>query len=713
MYCVFLVGRSSNGSEAFKIQMQQVCTVLCKPSVFSPTWPHNFSLTSKDRGKWPIVIEKLNWPASMVGGLRFFVDEDSAIFGKLHFLLSFLGPCEINDSFLPQIASHSYCIMVGGTYENDEFRLLVTIVDQPKGANNLKNISRNTGVMTYILNGLVKLSTSTLQPYSTLRLLLGICIYLAITFVRIFLFMINLLLVSFGLSNMKPLLKWPSFGIDLRSDTGLSLVHLQFTSDEKVRMSLPCIIFDSSIWAVIFDISIGISIVLKSDILQVSASKMKISVTAESAIPTLNQMVEEFAALRGLNGRQGAHEKKLKLSERRQLIIPQSYCCTVSGDMLGITLNESMLRASIYLKGKYFAEKYFDNKHYENNLILRGAKLFSVKFSRFQLHGISDGPRCVAMDMSLIITNSLSSNTPHKNENSDGLDYCSRVEHSCKQLQIRSNAHIEHQILLDDINASYNHCYGDYTNNRSIVCPKEICNVHIQCKKIEINTVDGNSYGIIEKNCKSAVKFLTLLSTTLFGVCHDKCSCSFLIDEFCLIILYWTSLPCTSVIKCHSTATQAITDGKKSHKDVTLSEKNGLRKRVRKNGNSGGVHNMAVTADKIFNSSSNNNNNISNNKNKNNNNDNNRNNNNNNSNNKNNNNNDNDNNDNNSYDNDNDINYIKSPKPFTDAKRYTSTFFLSNISGSISESSKVVNGCNVAQYFAEEGSSGMFENVFS
>ena len=639
----------------------------------------------------------------MVGGLRFFVDEDSAIFGKLHFLLSFLGPCEINDSFLPQIASHSYCIMAGGTYENDEFRLLVTIVDQPKGASNLKNISRNTGVMTYILNGLVKLSTSTLQPYSTLRLLLGICIYLATTFVRIFLFMINLLLVSFGLSNMKPLLKWPSFGIDLRSDTGLSLVHLQFTSDEKLRMSLPCIIFDSSIWAVIFDISIGISIVLRSDILQVSASKMKISVTAESAIPTLNQMAEEFAALRGgLNGRQGAHEKKL--SERRQPIIPQSYCCTVSGDTLGITLNESMLRASIYLKGKYFAEKYFDHKHYENNLILRGTKLFSIRFSRFQLHGISDGPRCVAMDISLILTNSLSSNTSHKNENSDGLDYCSRVEHSCKQLQVHSNAHIEHQILLDDIIASYDHCYGDYTNNRNTVCSNEICNVHIQCKKIEINTVDGNSYGIIEKNCKSALKFLTLLSTTLFGVRHDKCSCSFLIDEFCLNILYRTSLPCTSVIKCHSTATQVITDGNKSHKDVPLCEKNGLRKRIRKNGNFRGVNNMAVTAvnketDEMFDCSNNNNNNDNSNNNINNSNKN-----------KNNDSNNNNNTDNNN-DNDNDIKNIKTPKLFTDAKRYTSTFFLSNISGSISESCTVVNGCNVAQYFAEEGSSRMFESV--
>jgi hypothetical protein len=404
----------------------------------------------------------------MVDGFKLFVDEGSAIFGKLHFLLSILGPCEIDDSFLPKIASHSYCIMISAAYKNDEFRLLITIVDQPKGAKNRHDISRNTGVVTYILNGLVKFTTSTYQPYSTFRILFGLCIYLTISSVRILSFIINLLLFASGISVMKSFLKWPTFGIDVRTDSGLSLINLHFTSEEEVRMSLPCVIFNSSMWAVIFDISIIINIVLKSDIFQASASKMKISVTADSAIPTLNQLIEEIAALRHLNGRQKVQEKKL--FERNQPYVLQSYSCAISGDLLDITVNETMLRVSIYLKGKYLVEKYFDNRYYENNSILLSAKSFSMKFCRFQLHGISDGPRCVAVDVSLVITNTLSSHTLPKNSDSNGLqshgdegqrvDNSTRVEHSCKQLEFHSNVLAEHRILFYHISATYHYCYG-------------------------------------------------------------------------------------------------------------------------------------------------------------------------------------------------------------------------------------------------------------
>jgi hypothetical protein len=618
----------------------------------------------------------------MVDGFKLFVDEGSAIFGKLHFLLSILGPCEIDDSFLPKIASHSYCIMIGAAYKNDEFLLLITILDQPRGAKNRHDISRNTGVMTYILNGLVKFTTSTYQPYSTFRILFGLCIYLTISSVRILLFIINLLLVAPGTSVMKSFLKWPTFGIDVRTDSGLSLINLHFTSEEEVRMSLPCVIFNSSKWAVIFDISIIINIFLKSDIFQASASKMKISVKADSAIPTLNQLIEELAALRSLNGGQGLQEKKL--FERNQPYVLQSYSCTISGDLLDITVNETMLRASIYLKGKYLAEKYFDNRHYENNLILWSAKSISVKFCRFQLHGISDGPRCVAMDVSLVITNTLSSHTHPKNSNSNSLqshgdegqrnDYCTRVEHTCKQLEFHSNVLAEHRILFSHLSATYHYCYGMDCKERNIsgLGPQVTYNVHIQCKKVEIDTVDGSSYGMIEKGCLSALKCFALLSRTMFGVRHEKCSCSFLIDEFSLQLLFRTSrksrtsLPSASLMSDRvRTAPVTIDDINPCLADTAdpVTDNCGLSNRKKRKSAIERVATITTTAaetDRDTDKTPNH-------------------------------------------------NHNKVPTPRNDLQRFTSTVFLSNVSGSMCKASTTLSACDLAQYVSEEGSSRMFE----
>lgn len=615
----------------------------------------------------------------MVDGFKLFVDEGSAIFGQLHFLLSILGPCEIDDSFLPKIASHSYCTMIGAAYKNDEFRLLITIVDQPRGAKNRHDISRNTGVMTYILNGLVKFTTSTYQPYSTFRILFGLCIYLTISSVRILSFIINLLLVASGISVMKSFLKWPTFGIDVRTDSGLSLVNLLFTSEEEVRMSLPRVIFNSSMWAVIFDISIIINIVLKSDIFQASASKMKISVTADSAIPTLNQLIEELAALRHLNGKQGVQEKKM--FERNQPYVLQSYSCAISGDLLDITVNETMLRASIYLKGKYLVEKYFDNRHYENNSILWSAKSFSVEFCRFQLHGISDGPRCVALDVSLVITNALSSHTLPEDTVSNGLqshgdegqriEYCTRVEHSCKQLEFHSNVLAEHRLLFYHISATYHYCYGMDCKERNMsgLGLEGTYNIHIRCKKAEIDTVDGSSYGMIEMGCLSVFKCFALLSRTMFGVRHEKSSCSFLIDEFSLQLLYrtsHTSLPSASLMRDRvRTAPVTIDDVSPCLADTAdpVTDNCGLSNRKKRKSKIGPVANITVTAaaadrdtDKTHNHNDN-----------------------------------------------------KIPTPSNDLQRYTSTVFLSNVSGSMCKASRTLSACDVALYVSEEGSSGMFE----
>ena len=622
----------------------------------------------------------------MVDGFKLFVDEGSAIFGKLHFLLSILGPCEIDDSFLPKIASHSYCIMIGAGYKNDEFRLLITIVDQPKGAKNLHDISRNTGAMTYILNGLLKFTTSTYQPYSTFRILFGLCIYLTISSVRISFFIINLLLVASGTSVMKSFLKWPTFVIDVRTDSGLSLINLHFTSEEEVRMSLPCVIFDSSMWAVIFDISIIINIILKSDIFQASASKMKISVTADSAIPTLNQLIEELAALRHLNGRQGVQEKKL--FERNQPYVLQSYSCTISGDLLDITVNETMLRASIYLKGKYLAEKYFDNRHYENNSVLWSAKLFSVKFCRFQLHGISDGPRCVAVDVSLVITNTLSSHTLPTNSISNGLqshgdegqriEYCTRVELSCKQLEFHSNVLAEHRILFYHISATYHYCYGMDCKERNLsgLGSQGTYNIHIRCKKVEIDTVDSSSYGIIEMGCLSAVKCFALLSRTMFGVRHEKCSCSFLIDEFSLQLLYrtcrisCTSLPSTSLMRDRIIAAPVTVDDVNPCLADTanpVTDNCGLSNRKKRKSKIDRVATITTTAaeaDRGTDKTPHHNHNH----------------------------------------NDNQIH-----TPSNGLQRYTSTVFLSNVSGSMCKASRTLSACDLAQYVSEEGSSRMFE----
>lgn len=613
----------------------------------------------------------------MVDGFKLFVDEESAIFGKLHFLLSILGPCEIDDFFLPKIASHSYCIMIGGAYKNDELQLLITIVDQPKGTKNLKDISHNTSVITYILNGLVKFTTSTYQPYSTFRILFGLCIYLTISLVGMLLFAINLLLAASGISIVKSIVKWPTFGIDVRTDAGLSLINLHFTSEEEVRMSLPCVIFNSSMWAVIFDISIVINIVLKSDTFQASVSKMKISVTADSAIPTLNQLVEELATLRRLNGRQGLHEKKL--FERSQSYVLQSYCCAISGDVLDITVNETMLRASIYLKVKYLTEKYFDNRYYENNSVLWSAKLFSGKFSRFQLHGISDGPRCVAMDVSIVITNTQSSHTLPKSAGSNGLqshgdegqriDYCTRVEHSCKHLEFHSNALAEHRILFHDISATYHYCFGTDCKERNMSGSQGTYNFHIRCKKVEIDTVDGSSCGMIEKGCHSAVKCFALLSRTMFGVRHEKCSCSFLIDEFSLQLLYHssrTSLPSASLMRDRVNAARVtVNDINPCLADTAdpVTGNCGLNNRKKRKSKIQRVVNVTIAVaepDKGTDKTPNNNPN-------------------------------------------------KILTPSNDLKRYTATAFLSNVSGSICQASRTLSACDLAQYISEEGSTRTFE----
>ena len=425
-------------------------------------------------------------------GFPLLVDGKTAELSSLHQFLSLVGPCRIDDSLLhiSHRCSQSHYIAVRAAYKEQEFRLIVTIIDQPKQAKDFQSIPFNTAIIVQVLKFLKLLTESECFVHSCACSMLFLIGFGLVSF----LFSGTLLLIKL-ISYYKTPPQWatrPCFAIILQSNDESRIFSISVKPKKFLQISIPSIDVEKCRSKVTFRISVHLEISINSEALQANISEAKLSARRETLLPSLKDLISRFTEMIRifLNSKKKtsmdkrtekySKSKSPHSSSRINTMFQSDYAFNFIGSTLHLKLNGNIMNSSNYFKLKKLTETIGEKKN-ESILLKDGAKkssrvskivlsidFFEILFENNSPNTPSFSTMKVSLLYSYITSTVFFNNSIHKKNNSD-ID-CPKYSNSLSNLKIEFNCcqlllHLDlndeiNEVIISNLSSSYS--YSDF-----------------------------------------------------------------------------------------------------------------------------------------------------------------------------------------------------------------------------------------------------------
>ena len=404
-------------------------------------------------------------------GFPLLVDGKTAALSSLHQFLSLIGPCRIDDSLLhiSHRCSHSHYIAVKASYKEQEFRLIVTIIGQPKQAKDFQSIAFNTAIIVQVLKFLKVLTESAGFVHSCASFMLFLLGFGLVSFI----FSGTLRMITL-ISYCKTPPLWatrPCFAIILQSNDEIRIFSVSVTPKKMLHIPIPSMNIENSRLKVTFRTLVQFEISINSEALEANISEAKVSVRREVLLPSLQDVISRFTEMivkflnskqkTRINMRTGKHSKSKSppsYSSRINSMFQSDYTVDIFGSMLQIKLNGDILNSSIYFKLKKLTETIGEKKN-ESNSLNNGGKncshvsnlFFSIEFSEILLSSSQNIPSCATKKVSFLYSQIATNKVFYENSfheiNRIDVD-CPKYSHLLSDIKIELNC-CQIQLLLD------------------------------------------------------------------------------------------------------------------------------------------------------------------------------------------------------------------------------------------------------------------------
>ena len=484
----------------------------------------------------------------MVGGLELLIDGETVVFRSLHVLLSLLGPCKLDNSFLKRdVVAVPKRILIGLAYENHSCRLIVTVAGQSKRLRKKKLTSFSTIIVSRLLCGIGAL----IRPTRNLHIFFSFV-------VRLVLFTLltasNFLLLSFwsilslsGLLRLSPIV-WPNFAIDMQSEDGRCLLQLLFQVKKTSCLLIPSLKVEKDYWILNGNSSLYLDFSVKSDLFQATGSDVKLILNSTSlVIPSMAQILDAAVSLLPNNENYCVREERFKLQGKNAFKL--NCYLAIEGNVLDLQVMETSFNASYYLKLKALTENYHndigcgqkqkdvhDNPNDVHNIL-------SIKFEEICVHGVSSKyPLLLACKPSFSFHSlhcspldcSADCDEADTWRDSDAGDERKKsFDYNCEELKLFLNSDSENKIILTGI-SSYYSCASRTEEG------KETANHVLRCQKVDVEIFEEFLDLALKKETTILIKHLCYLANMAVGKSSHCCVCSFLVQEFGLHLFHRT-----------------------------------------------------------------------------------------------------------------------------------------------------------------------------
>lgn len=312
---------------------------------------------------------------------KILVDSKLPILKSLHELICLFVPCVIDSEFLLK----SYFVSVKAVYEEEEFRLILSVVNKPIRSDELKWILFNTKVLVQISNFILSLLVSTNPIYSLLR-------FVAIVITSGFIFISKLFFSTCS-----------SFAFILRTEGKRPLLLLRMHRKMNLDFSLPSLRSMKLFWIYTSEpyIECGLSIICDS--FQVVGRDIKLCLKTQPYFLSNDDTI--IATMRDGSGENYEHNhlgKNKKKKKKKCSSSEPSHYFTIQGKTLDIELKETNL-SSIYLKLKYFVEIYGSNLKGYDKKGHKALTFIAADFSELRLYNYKEEkPLGVAIEVFML-----------------------------------------------------------------------------------------------------------------------------------------------------------------------------------------------------------------------------------------------------------------------------------------------------------------------
>jgi hypothetical protein len=506
----------------------------------------------------------------MVGGLELLIDGETVVFRTLHVLLSLLGPCKLDNSFLKHdIGVVPNRIFLGVAYENHSCRLIVTVAGQSKRLRKKKLTSFSTIIVSHLLYGIAALIRPTNNLHVFLSLAVRLVLFALLTASNFLLLFLWSILSFSGLLRLSSIV-WPNFAIDIQSEDGRCLLQLTFNIRKISRILAPSIGVEKDYWILNGNSSVDLDFSVKSDLFQATGSDVKLILNSTSAIPSMAQIIDTVVSLLPYNENYCVREERFKLQGKSAFKLTCYF--VIEGNVFDLQVIETSFNASIYLKLKALSDNYHNEigcgqkqkqKDFNDNPndVLN---VISVKFNEIRVHGLSSRYPLLLAYMPSFSLNSYdclpfrspsdcSADSSETDENtwrdsdSDPIEEHKRsFDYNCKQLKLFLNSDSENKVILTGI-SSYYSCASHAAEE------KESANHVFRCEKVEVEIFEEFVDFALKKETSTLIKHLCCIANTAIGKSSQGCVCSFLVQEFVLHLFHGAinkPLPTTRRRRC-------------------------------------------------------------------------------------------------------------------------------------------------------------------